>query len=410
VTTKTTPDYDVVVVGARAAGASTAMLLARRGHRVLLLDRARLPSDIARGHFIYRHAPRRLRAWGLLDRIVASGAPPVTTLTMDVGDFPLEMNDLWLDGVPWGIGPRRAVLDNVLLEAAQAAGAEVQDEVAVDDVLIEGDRVAGVRARSARGGAPIVVRARLTIGADGRQSRIARAVRAPLHDYVPSMTCWYFSYWSGAPMDGIQLRLKDRRAAFVFPTNDDLTAVFVAFPIGEFARVRSDPEASVLAALDLSPELAQRIRGGRREERLYGTSDVPNFLRKPHGPGWALVGDAGCHKDPMLALGICHALQDAELLAEVTHDGLSGVRALDDALTAYEVRRNAATLPDYHENLQWARLEPPPPDVLALRAALRGRPDDSRLFAMAAFGMLPREVFFNPDNLARLAGPASTAA
>ena len=243
---------------------------------------------------------------------------------MDVGDFPLVARDLSVDGVPWGIGPRRGVLDKILLEAAIEAGVEVRDEVAVDGVLTENGRVAGISGRSASTGAPLRVRARLTIGADGRNSRIAQAVSAPMYEQVPTLACWYFSYWSGVPVDGIELRLKGRRAIFVFKTNDDLTAVFVAFPIAEFSRVRADPEASIMAALDLTPELAERVRGGRREERMYGAADLPNFLRKPYGPGWALVGDAGCHKDPMLALGICHALHDAELLAECGQRGPLG--------------------------------------------------------------------------------------
>jgi 2-polyprenyl-6-methoxyphenol hydroxylase-like FAD-dependent oxidoreductase len=407
----TPSDYDVVVVGARAAGASTAMLLAQQGHRVLLLDRARLPSEIAQGHFIYRHGPRRLQKWGLLDRIVASGSPPVTRLSMDLGDFPLESRDLSDDGVPWGIGPRRGVLDKILLEAAIDAGVEVLDEVAVTDVLTEDGRVTGVRGRSGHSGASISVRARLTIGADGRRSRIAQAVHAPMYEQVPTLACWYFSYWSGVPMDGIEILMQQQRAAFVFPTNDHLTAVFVAFPVDDFPRVRLDPERNMQAALDLAPELGQRVHDGRREERLYGTADLPNFMRKPYGPGWALVGDAGCHKDPMLALGVCHALHDAELLAEAADEGLSGRRALDDALTAYEVRRNAATLPDYYENLQMARLEPAPAEVLALRAALRrGRPEDSRQFALANFGVIPREAFFNPNNLGRIMTQAPSAA
>jgi flavin-dependent dehydrogenase len=395
-------DYDVVVVGARVAGASTALLLARAGHRVLLVDRARLPSEIAQGHFVYRHAPRRLQRFGLLERLAASGSPPVTTLVMSVGDAPLEAHDLSVDGVPWGIGPRRGVLDRILLEAAVDAGAEVMDEIAIDDVLAENGRVTGVRGVSARTGRPLRVRARLTVGADGRHSRIAQAVGAPVYEQVAPLTCWYFSYWSGVPMDRIELHLMHRRASFVFPTNDDLTAVFIAFPIEEFVRIRVRPEFAMLAALDQVPELGEHVRNGRREERMYGTADVPNFVRKAAGPGWALAGDAVCHKDPMLALGVSHALQDAELLAQAVDIGLSGEMDLDDALASYEVRRNAASLPDYRENLQWARLEPPAPEVLALRAALRGRPDDARLFALANFDALPREAFFNPENLERI--------
>ena len=137
---------------------------------------------------------------------------------------------------------------------------------------------------------------------------------------------------------------------------------------------------------------------------------MPNIVRKAAGSGWALAGDAACHKDPMLALGVCHALQDAELLATLADEGLSGRRPLDQALTAYDIRRRTASMADYTVNLQMARLEPPSREVLALRAALRDRPEDSRLFAMAAFDVIPRETFFNPENLARIMGPVTNAA
>jgi 2-polyprenyl-6-methoxyphenol hydroxylase-like FAD-dependent oxidoreductase len=405
------PDYDAIVVGARAAGASTALLLARQGYRVLLVDRDELPSDIARGHFVYRDAPRRLQSWGLLDRILTTGVEPVTRLVTDMGDFPLESTDLCVDGVPWGIGPRRSVLDRVLLEAALEAGAQLEDQVAVNDVLVEDEEVVGVRARSARTGRRMSVRAPLTIGADGTRSRIARAVAAPMSVHVASLTCWYFSYWSGVPMEGsIYLYGADRRAIFVFPTSADLTAVFVAWPIEQYQQVRREPETHVLNALERIPDLVGRVRAGQRVERLYGTPEVPNFLRKPWGPGWALVGDASCHKDPMLALGLAHALRDAELLASAAADGLSGAMPLCDALRGYELRRNAATLPEFHENLQLARMDPPPPEVLALRSALRSQPEASRHFALANFGVVPRETFFNPENLGRIMAAAPIAA
>jgi flavin-dependent dehydrogenase len=403
------PEYDVVVVGARVAGATTAMLLARRGLRVLLLDRSRLPSEIAQGHFVYRQAPRRLRDWGLLERILETDCPPVTSLTMDVGDFPLRSTDLSVDGVPWGIGPRRGVLDKILLEAAVDAGVEVHDQTAVQDVLTERGRVVGVRVRSAWTSAPTKIWARVVVGADGRHSRIAEAVRARTIHAMEPLTCWYFSYWSGVPMDGIELHVRQRRAMFIFPTNDHLTAVFVAFPNHEFARVRAHPESALMAALDQVPGLAERVRAGAREERMYGTADVPNFIRQAAGPGWALVGDAVSHKDPMLALGISHALQDAELLARSLHAGLSGSVTLDTALQEYSIERSTAAEADYRENLQWARLDAPTPEVLALRSALRDRPEDARLFALANFDAIPRERFFNPQTMARILsdGPAS---
>lgn len=391
-------DYDALVVGARCAGASTAMLLAQRGHRVLLLDRARFPSDIMHGHFIHRHGPLRLARWGVLDRIAASGCPPVSTLVSYFGDFRLVARNLEVDGVAWGYGPRRAVLDKILVDAAVAAGAELRERTAVESLLTDGDRVLGVRTS---GSTPIT--ARLTIGADGKHSRVAQAVEAPVYEAVPTLACWYFTYFRDVPDVSFEMHvLPQRRAVFAHRTNDDLLAVFVGWPIKAFASVRADLEASFLAVLDQAPGLGERVRAGRRVERFYGTGDMPNFLRRPFGPGWALVGDAGCHKDPFLALGVCDALRDAELLADAAHDGLSDNRPLELALANYERCRNEATLPDYRENVQMAAFGPIPPDALRLRQALRNRPDDVTSFFLARYGRIPHEVFFNPQNMQRL--------
>jgi 2-polyprenyl-6-methoxyphenol hydroxylase-like FAD-dependent oxidoreductase len=279
-------DYDALVIGARCAGAATAMLLARRGHRVLLVDRARFPREIPNGHFIHRHGPARLARWGLLDRIVATGCPPATTQTSYMGDFPLVARDLEIDGVAWGYGPRRRLLDKILVDAATEAGADLHEGFTVDDVLTDGDAVIGVRGRPGGGAAPTGVTARLTIGADGRHSRLARAVRAPVSEAVPSLACWYFSYWSGVPRPGMEMYvLKERRAIFAFPTNDDLLAIFIGFPIEEFPALRLDVPRTVQRVLDLAPGFGERVRSGRREERFYGTADVPHFLRKPFGNG-----------------------------------------------------------------------------------------------------------------------------
>jgi flavin-dependent dehydrogenase len=396
-------DYDVVVVGARCAGATTAMLLARRGHRVLMVDKSRFPSEVPQGHFVYRHGLPRLKRWGLLDAIIASGCPPVTTLTTHFGDFSLVARDLVVDGVPWGLGPRRRVLDQLLIAAALRAGAELVEDFAVADVLRDGDRVVGVRGRAAGAASEVQVRASLTVGADGMRSRIARAVDAPRYQEVAPLTCWYFSYWSGVPDIGMHYHVqKERRALFVFPTSDDLYAVFAGFPIEEFAQVRSDIEGSFRAAFGRMGAVGQILLSARREERFYGTADVPNFLRTPLGPGWALVGDAGCHKDPYQALGICDALRDAELLADATHAALVGERPWPEALASYQARRDQAVLPDYQENMQMARLLPVPVDVLQLRAALRDRPRDATQFFKAYGRMIPREEFFNGPNLDRI--------
>lgn len=394
--------YDAIVIGARCGGAATAMLLARKGHRVLLVDRASFPSDIPHGHLIHRGGPKRLARWGLYDRIVATGCPALVSMTVDLGDFPLSAMDLAVDGVPVAIGPRRSALDRVLVDAAVEAGAEFRAGFSVEALAKEGDRVAGIRGGDRRAGTSVTERAAITIGADGRNSHVARAVGAAEYEQVPSLTCWYFSYWADVVGDSLELHDRHGRAIFAFPTNDHLFAVFVAWPISELAVVRADIERQFLAAIDGVPALAERVRAGRRADRFYGATDLRNFLRKPYGPGWALVGDAGCHKDPYLALGVGDAFRDAELLANAIDDGMSGRRGLEEALADYERQRNEATLPDYRMNLDRARFTPMPASERALRAALHGNRHATRQFFLTIEGLAPREAFFGSENMGRL--------
>ncbi len=402
--------FDVIVVGGRCAGSATAFLLARKGLKVLVLEKAQFPRDIPHGHFIHRHGPRLLHRWGLADNIVRSNCPPVTKMTLDLGDFPLTGIDLMRDGVPLGYGPRRIVLDAVLLEAAAAAGAEVREGFSVEDYVFEGTTVKGIRGRSHGNGGHAMEHAHITIGADGRHSSLARAVRAATYEEVPPLTCWYFSYWSDSAVDGLEVYLRNRNVIFAFPTNDGLTAVFIAWDIAEFPRVREDVEGNFMGVLQRVPDLEQRMRAGKREERFYGTADLPNFFRKPFGPGWALVGDAGHHKDPCLALGICDALRDAELLASAVEEGLSGSKPLEDLLAGYERDRNSAGLSDYRENIAMAQFQPIPRDVLAIRAAVRGDQEDTNRFFLARQGMIPPAEFFNPQNIEQLKRRISTVA
>lgn len=201
------------------------------------------------------------------------------------------------------------------MQSAIEAGAEFRQHFTVESLLGNGYQVEGIRGRDTGRRNNITERARITIGADGRNSLLARAVGAPSYEEVPALTCWYFSYWSGVSTEGFELYLRDHRAIFSFSTNDNLFAIFIAWPIEKFASVKADIDREFKRVVDMVPEFAERVRSGRREERFYGTADLPNFLRRPFGPGWALVGDAGCHKDPFRALGICDAFRDADFLA-----------------------------------------------------------------------------------------------
>jgi 2-polyprenyl-6-methoxyphenol hydroxylase-like FAD-dependent oxidoreductase len=378
------------------------MLLGRKGYKVLLVERAILPKDIPHGHFIHRHGPQRLARWGLLERVTATNCPAVTTMTTDFGDFALTGHDLMIDGVAMGYGPRRSQLDQVLLAAALEAGVELRDGFMVEEFTSDGDRITGIRGRDQRRGSVVTEQATVTIGADGRHSRLAEQVKAPVYEATPPLTCWYFSYWSGMPTTELAVYVRKNRVIFAFPTNDGLFAIFVAWPASELSTIRTNIEAHFMATLHAIPTLAAQISGAYREERFYGATDLPNFLRKPYGPGWALVGDAGCHKDPYLALGICDAFRDAELLVNALDVGFAGQQILDEALEGYEQQRNTASLEQYRQNLYLAQFNPMPPDLMALRALLRNRPEDTQRFYLANQGMVARETFFNPENLQRL--------
>ena len=180
--------YDAIIVGARCAGASLAMLLARQGAKVLLVDRATFPSDIPHGHFIHRHGPPRLRAWGLLDK-VASRTPAISRMARDAGDFPLRVGDLVEDGVAWGYGPRRVTFDKILIDAATGSGAELRENFGVTGYVSDGGAMAGIRGRHP-GGTEVEERAAITIGADGRRSPLAHAVRAQAYNDVPALLCY----------------------------------------------------------------------------------------------------------------------------------------------------------------------------------------------------------------------------
>jgi flavin-dependent dehydrogenase len=291
---------------------------------------------------------------------------------MDLGDFPLSIETPPAGDVDAEYAPRRIVLDKILVDAAGEAGAEVREGFSVSEVIVEDGRVTGIKGKS-KGGSTVTERAAIVIGADGQHSLVAKAVGAPRYNERATLTCGYYSYWSGVPSDALEIFYGSEPAHVVlaFPTNDDLTCVAVQLPSSRFSAFRLDVERNFMEALDLAPEMASRVRAGRREERFSGTGDLPNFFRKPHGPGWALVGDAGYHKDPISARGVSDAMRDAELLSEAVDAGFSGRLPLAEALAEYERQRNEAARPEYAETLQTASFRPLPPQVFEGRAALR---------------------------------------
>ena len=400
--------YDVIVVGARVAGSSTAMLLARNGLKVLVVDRASFPSDTLSTHQVQLPGGARLRRWGLLDAVVASGAPPARHVRFDLGPMALEGHFPTFQGVDAVYSPRRTVLDALLVEAARAAGAEVREGFVVEEVVVEGGRVSGIRGRT-KGGARVAESARLTVGADGKHSLVARTAGAATHHERPPLSMACYTYWEGVPVQGGELYARPRRAVGAWPTNDGLTMTYVAWPAEEFPAFRADVEGNVLRSLDLAGDLGQRVRAGRRAERFRASPDLPNAFRRPYGPGWALVGDAGLVMDPITGQGIGDALRDAELLADAVSAGLGGHRPLEAALAGYEQARDQAALPMYEFTTQLASFAPPSAEQEALFAALAGRPAEIDRFFGVITGAVPMADYFSPRNLLRVLGPRAMA-
>jgi flavin-dependent dehydrogenase len=392
--------YDVIIVGARVAGSATAMLLARQGVRVLVVDRASFPSDTLSTHQVQVPGIARLSRWGVLDPILAAGTPPTRQVRFDQRSdhsgvaFSARMPTV--DGVDFMCSPRRTLLDHTLVEAARAAGAQVRENVAVEELVERDGRVAGIRAKE-KGGPAFTEHAPLVIGADGRTSVVARAVRAREYRVIPARTMAFYTYWADVPVAGGEIYGRDGRAVGLWPTNDGLVMSYLAGPVGGFDQFRRDVEGNALRAFD-EVGVGARLRAGRRVERYRGTPDLPARFRQPYGPGWALVGDAGLMLDPITGLGISDALRDAESLSNAIVTG--GKRALPD----FHKARDRAARPAYDFTAMLARLAPPRPAELALFRALKANSEYADMFIAALTGAIPLRRFMSPAVIIRLIG------
>ena len=395
-----TKNYDAIVVGARCAGSPTAMLLAQKGYSVLVVDRATFPSDTLSTHVVHPPGVAALRRWGLLDRLAATGCPPIDTYAFDFGPFSISGAPGTADSAV-SYCPRRTVLDKLLVDGASEAGAEVREGFTIDDVVIEDGRVTGVRGHG-KGDKTVTEQANVVIGADGRNSLVARAVRPEQYNEKPQLLCGYYSYWSDLPMDGrFEVFIRPDRGWAAAPTHDDLTLVVAGWPFAEFEANKKDVEGNYLKMFDLAPEFADRIRGAKREARFAGTA-VPNYFRRPFGPGWALVGDAGYNKDFITAQGITDAFRDAELCASALDESFSGARAFDAAMGEYQSTRDDHVLPMFEFTCQLATLEPPPPEMQQLLAAVHGNQEAMDGFARVNAGVTSPAEFFSEENVGRI--------
>jgi len=387
--------YDVIVVGARCAGAATALLFARAGYRVLMLDRARFPADTLSTLYIHQPGVARLSAWNLLERVVLTGCPSLDSVLVRDGDVCVAGSSWPIDGMRTAYAPRRYLLDQILAEAAVDAGVEFRDGCRVDELLFDHDRVVGVRCRTPTGrSAPEY--ATLVVGADGMRSRVARQVRAPHLIEDAPMTCAYFTFW---PWTSHELELYEAPGSLVgvIPTNDGASIVGVYFPQREFPWIRADALPRYLERIrTVAPVVHDRIAGSEQLERLYGTGHQLNFFRQAAGPGWALVGDAAHHKDSITARGITDAFLQAEMLVTAVGAGLHDEGLLHDALDRYATESMQLLIDTYQSTLSAGLLDAGE-DRRALLRAVASSPDLVERYFAAVAGDCTIEELYTPE-------------
>ncbi len=338
--------HDVVVVGGRVAGSATAMLLARLGHDVVVVDQERFPSDTISTHSIARSGVVQLHRWGLLEEVLNSGAPAIREVTFNARGESTSRQIKDKAGVDLVVAPRRYVLDSLLAAAAERAGADVRYGVTVSAVQRDPrGRAVGVIGHD-RTGASIRINARYVVGADGQRSRVARSVEAAVSEVGGADGAAQYAYYAGIPWTGIELFVAARAFAGVFPTHDGEACIWVCTPSTDANEVRRRKVCRVDAFNELlgrsAPQLFERLRQARRTSPVRGMLRQPNQLRQAYGPGWALVGDAGYHHDAVTACGISDAFRDAELLAVALDQALSGDADETIALGGYEQHRDLA--------------------------------------------------------------------
>jgi flavin-dependent dehydrogenase len=310
---------------------------------------------------------------------------------------------------PVGYCPRRTILDKLLVDAAIESGAEVREGFVVEEILRTDGVVTGIRGRD-RSGTEVTERARVVIGADGRHSVVARAVEPEQYNERPEYVCAYYAYWSGLPMHGrFETYVRPEHGFAAVETHDGLTLVVGGWPRMKFEDKKRDLEASYLGLFASTPAFATRINQARRESKIFGAIS-PNFFRKPYGPGWALVGDAGYTKDPITAQGMSDAFRDAELLAAALTSTFAGTQSFDVALGEYQAKRDAQSLPMYDFTCQIAAMQPPPAELQQLLGAVHGNQDAMDGFCRVNAGVTSPAEFFSEANVAAIFAAASGVA
>jgi flavin-dependent dehydrogenase len=357
------------------------LLLARQGYDVALVDRDVFPSDTMSTHQIARPGVVQLHRWGLLDAVLDSGAPAIRQITFSGAGEVVTRQVKHSAGVDLLVAPRRYILDSLVSDAAGAAGAELRLGVTVEGVRFDRDgRAIGVHGRG-RSGTDVELGARYVIGADGIGSRVARAVGAEIIEDRGAPGAVQYAYFAGLPWYGIELIVAERALVGVFPTHHGEACIWICNPTADARRARrtapSREDAFTASLHRYAPELAERLLTGRRTSRVSGMLRTPNYLRRAHGPGWALGGDAGYHRDALTGHGLSDAYRDAEFLATALDSAMRGNVDPHAALAGYQRQRDRALRDVFDITVALADYPPVPQFVLLQKQLARALDDEA---------------------------------
>lgn len=392
---------DVVIVGARCAGSAAAVPLARAGHKVIVLDKARFPSDTLSTHVLVPNGVQELQFMGALPKILALGPSKSRHLTVQDGDVQISERFRPFSGIDYGLCIPRVLQDAALVEAAREAGAEVREHTKVEDVVWQDGRAAGVYYRNRD--TEHEIQATLVIGADGRRSRIAAEVGA----WTPYRASkngrgFVFRYvddpLGAAAPDAFQIFRSHSDHVLVLPSCPaGRTVVVNMVDATQLADYRADPDGCWQRMITRNPALEARVGGAPNLSKMRQTADLSSFYRRASGPGWALAGDAGHFKDPVTGNGMRDALKFGRLLGEQAASTLHDPKELDGALRDWEAARDADTISTYH----WGNRESRPgPTSPLVREVLRTFVGDERPSLSDTFNRArPVESVINPTRL-----------
>lgn len=395
--------YDAVIVGARCAGASLAMLLARRGLNVLMLDGSSFPSDkVTSTHFIWQSGVACMKRWGLIEKLEATNCPSHDYYVLDMGGLELRGGVKTKAGdVTTSYAPRRHAIDNLLINEARAAGVEFLDECKVLELIKDGDRVTGLRYRNKQG-ETVDVHSKVVVGADGINSTIADLAGAETYNFHEKSQHIFFSYFKNADFPGVEFYSRPGRMGFAWPTNDgEIVAGFCCR--GEDAeKMTSDVVGSYWDELNtMSPDFCARLKAADQTARVR-TGGTPSYMRTAGGPGWALTGDAGMNMDPVTASGISNAFIQSEMLCEAIVDGLKD-GTLDEDIANFGTERDARFAQYFGFTVDLAKLDPETPDeIVQLFMAMASQKKEAEAYFGVFAQTVPVEEFFHPDNMARI--------